>query len=106
MASFFYAMHRMLCLRQALLATVNSLGFCQIAKLTKNAHHCIANVKNPKFWKAIYILLCAVFTKIRCLCFCDSNKPAMDKLFYLVHCTTMTIDWSMVMLNDKDFFNL
>ena len=104
MASFFYTMHRMLRLRKALLSTVHSAEFCAITTLPKNAQHCIADIKNPMFWRAIYVLLRAVFPAIRCLRFCDSNKPAMDKIFYLVHCTTGAIDRSIEMLNDYDVF--
>ncbi len=104
MASFFYVMHCMLCLCQALLAMVHSAEFNDLKTLPKNANYCIADIMCPNFWKATYVVLRAVFPALQCLCFCDSHKPAMDKIYYLVHHTTMAINKSIEILNDPELF--
>ncbi len=104
MASYFYAMHRQLCLRQALLASIHCAEFKDLKKLPKNANHCISDIINPNFWRANYILLCCVFSAIRCLRVSCSQKPAMDKKDQPVHCTTKSIDKSIKVLNDPELF--
>ncbi len=54
------------------------------AGLSKN--DCVAGVindiKDKVFWKAICYLLCAVFPALKGLQYCDSNIPAMEKIFF------------------------
>ena len=52
----------------------------------------------------IYILLHAVFPVLRLLRYCDKNKPAMDKIFFLSHRTTVALEKSEQFLNDKSLF--
>ncbi len=52
----------------------------------------------------IYILLHAVFPVLRLLRYCDKNKPAMDKIFFLSHRTTVALEKSEPFLNDKSLF--
>jgi hypothetical protein len=52
----------------------------------------------------MYILLCVVFPALRALRFCDSNTPCMDKLYYLSHMTTVSIEKSQDDLNDESLF--
>ncbi len=44
----------------------------------------IQDIENEVFWKAIHILLQAVFPALKALCYCDSNVPTMDKIYHLV----------------------
>ena len=62
------------------------------------------DVKDEKFWKCIYIILCAVFPALRLLCYCDKNKPTMDKIFFLSHRTTVALNKSEALLNNKLLF--
>ena len=104
MASFFYAMHRILRLRQPLLATIHSAEFSAIAKHPKNCGYCVRDIEHPKLFRAIYILLRAIFPALCCLRFCDSNEPCMDKIFTLVHRTTLAIEASIEALDDYELF--
>ena len=61
----------------------------------------VRDIKDDKFWKCIYIFLCAVFPALRLLCYCDKNKPTMDKIFFLSHRTTVALEKSEEFLNDK-----
>ena len=56
------------------------------------------------FFKAIYTLLRAVFPALRLLRYCDANRPAMDKVIYLSHRTSVALDRSMALLNDSEIF--
>ena len=49
-------------------------------------------------------LLRAVFPALRCLRYCDSNIPAMDKVYTLTHRTSIAIEKSIDALNDTDMF--
>ena len=64
----------------------------------------VRDIKDNKFWKCIYILLRAVFPALRLLRYCDKNKPAMDKIFFLLHRTTVALENSEQFLNDKSLF--
>ena len=103
MALWFYAMMQALRLRQALEATIHQQKFLEL-KLKDSAKAAVRDVKDEKFWKCIYIILRAVFPALRLLCYCDKNKPAMDKIFFLSHRTTVALDKSEALLNDKLLF--
>ena len=64
----------------------------------------VFDISNGVFWKAMYTLLRAVFPALRCLCFCDGNIPAMDKVYALTHWTSIAIDKSIDALNNADMF--
>ena len=104
MASFFYAMHRMLRLRKPLLATIHSAEFGGITKYPKNCEFCVEDIEDTKFFRAMFTLLRGVFPAVRCLRFCDSNTPAMDKIYTLVHRTTQAIEASIEALDDRELF--
>jgi len=48
--------------------------------------------------------LCAVFPALRLLRYCDKSTPAMDKIFYLSHRTTVALAKSDKLLNDEALF--
>ena len=105
-ALFFYAMVRLLRLKAALCATVHSAKFRDL-KINERAMNAVRDIQDSNFWKAIYNLfnLCrAVFPALRLLRFCDSNVPAMDKVYHLTRRTSVAISRSLDALNDKDLF--
>ena len=102
-ASWFYAMFR--CLRQEnpLLASVHCAEFRKLVLFPK-AKRAANDVMNKKYFKAMYTLLRAVFSALRLLRYCDSNTPAMDKVYMLSHRTTVAIEKSVEALNDEELF--
>ena len=98
-----YAMIRALRLRQPLTATIHQQKFVDL-NLNESAKAAVRDIKDDKFWKCIYILLRAVFPALRLLCYCDKNKPSMDKIFFLSHRTTVALEKSEEFLNDKTLF--
>jgi hypothetical protein len=104
MALWFYAMMRLLCLRQPLVGTIHQQKFVDL-NLNDSVRVAVRDIKDDKFWKCIYILLCAVFPALRLLCYCDKSQPAMDKIFFLSHRTTLALDKSEEFLNDKSLFD-
>ena len=50
----------------------------------------------------MYTLLRAVFSALRLLHYCDSNTPAMDKVYMLSHRMTVAIEKSVKVLNDEE----
>jgi len=103
MALWFYAMIRALRLRQPLTATIHQQKFVDL-NLNESAKAAVRDIKDDKLWKCIYILLRAVFPALRLLRYCDKNKPAMDKIFFLSHRTTVALENSEQFLNDKSLF--
>ncbi len=102
-ATWFYAMHRLLRLKKALKATVHGTAFDSAAK---NARVVLAveDIEDDVFWRAIFCLLRAVFPALKALQFCDSNHPAMDKIYFLVHCADCALKKSSSMLDDECLF--
>ena len=86
MATVFYALHRALRLRQALLATIHSPEW-QGSKFKSIVNRAAKTVECSGMWKCIYFLLRAVFPALRLLRYADSNTPAMDKVEFLLHRT-------------------
>ena len=103
MATWFYAMMRLLRLRTTFLACINQE---KIQTLALNAKERLAvlDINDTVFWKAMYTLLRAVFSALRCLRYCDMNTPAMDKVYTLTHRTTVAIQNSMDDFNDTEMF--
>jgi hypothetical protein len=64
----------------------------------------VHDIKEDKFWKCIYVLLRAVFPALRLLCYCNKSKPAMDKIFFLSHRTTLAFEKSEEFLNNRNLF--
>ena len=62
------------------------------------------DIKDDKFWKCCYIVLHAVFPAPKLLRYCDKSTPAMDKIFYLSHRTTIALEKSEEFLNDEALF--
>ena len=102
-ATWFYAMHRALRMKPALKATIHNPSF---SSLSKNDHvaAAIADIEDEVFWKAIYCLLRAVFPALKALRYCDSNIPAMDKIYFLVKRADDALHDSQLLLDDQDLF--
>jgi hypothetical protein len=90
MALWFYAMMRVLRLKQALMATIHQQRFTDLT-LNETVAMAVQDIENPDFWKCLYIKLRAVFPALRLLCYCDKSKPAMDKIYYLSYRTTQAL---------------
>ena len=103
MAMWFYIMIRLLRLEMPLKATVHQQKFRSLL-LNKSAQMAVFDIQDAKFWKCLYILLRSVFPALKLLCYCDSNKPLIDKIFFLSHRTTQAIEKSLDCLNDKELF--
>ncbi len=103
-ATWFYAMMQFLRLKDALLSTVHQVAFKELAK-TDVIRVTIMDISNPKFFKALYVLLRAVFPTIRALRYCDKGEPCMDKIFFLTYCATQALQRSKELLNDEELFN-
>jgi hypothetical protein len=103
MALWFYAMVRLLRLRQPLAATIHQQRFVDL-NLNNSVRAAVHDIKNDKFWKCIYVLLCAVFSTLRLFCYCNKSKPAMDKIFFLSHWTTLALEKSEEFLNNRNLF--
>jgi hypothetical protein len=88
MASFFYAMHRALRLRQPLLAIIYGAKFGSL-QLTGRDKRAVIDIEDGLFWKATSALVRSIFSPLRALCFSDSNKPVMveSKIIFLAYRT-------------------
>ena len=102
-ATYFYAMMRLLRLQAPLLATIHQAIFSDL-NLNDRVRSAVMDIEDKAFWKALYTLVRAVFPAIRALRYCDSNTPAMDKIFHLSYRTTCAIEHSCEKLNDADLF--
>ena len=104
MALWFYAMMRLLRLKQALMATIHQQRFTDLT-LNETVAMAVQDIENPDFWKCLYIILRAVFPALRLLRYCDKSKPAMDKIYYLSYHTTQALEQSESVLNDEALFD-
>ena len=57
-----------------------------------------------QLFKALYILLQAVFPAIRALRFTDSNQPMMDKIYFFSKRTESALEKSIEFLNCEEIF--
>ena len=103
-ATWFYAMMRLLRMKDVLLSTVHSAAFKDLEK-TDVVRAAIFDITDPKFFKALYILLRTVFPAIRVLRYCDKGEPCMDKLYYLTYRATDALNRSKSLLNDPELFS-
>ncbi len=69
-------------MKPALKATIHNPSFASLSKNDCMAA-AIVDIEDEVFWKAIYCLLFAVFPALNALRYCDSNIPAMDKIYFL-----------------------
>jgi hypothetical protein len=95
----------LLCLKRPLKSTIHQQNFCDL-DLNSSAKAAVRDIENDKLWKCMYILLCSVFPALRALCYCDSSKTSMDKIFFLFlsNKTTQAIEMSKEFLDDESLF--
>jgi len=93
----------MLCVRQTLTATIHQQKFVDLG-LNETVGAAVRDIKDEKFWKCIYVVLRAVFPALCLLRYCDKSTPAMDKIYYLSHRTTIALEKSEEFLNDEALF--
>ncbi len=85
------------------MATIHQQRFVD-PNLNGSVRTAVHDIKDNKFWKCIYVLLHAVFPALRLLHYCDKSKPAMDKIFFSSHRTTLTLEKLDKFLNDRNLF--
>jgi hypothetical protein len=102
-ASWFYAMMRLLHLKEPLKSTIYQQKFRDIF-LNASARAAVKDIGDEKLWKCMCILLRSVYPALRDLCYRNSSKPSMDKIFFLSHRTMQTIEISKESLDDESLF--
>ena len=102
-ATFFYCMIRLLRLWLPLLATIHEAKFSTL-DLNEQVRSAVLDVEDKNFWKALYTLLRALYPAIQALRCCDTNKPSMDKIYYLSHRTSEAIRCFCDLLDDVILF--
>jgi hypothetical protein len=85
------------------MSTVHAAQFKEVDK-SDVVSATIKDINDPKFFKAMYIVLRAVYPAIRVLRYCNKREQCMDKLYYLTSCATDAINRSKELLNDPDNF--
>ena len=100
MDGYFIGMHRYLRMKKALLVTVSSTELNAMALNSKIAK-VVLYIQDNKAWDWIYVLLKIIFTCLRVLCLAYSSKLGMDKLFYYVRMTKISIIKSSYDLDNK-----
>ncbi len=103
MASWFYAMMRILRHRNVLLATIHTTKFRDLSK-NDRVQGAVFDIEDPLFFKALFVLLRAVFPAIRALRYSDSNTPMMDKIYFPSKRTVLSLTSSIDALNNPDLF--
>ncbi len=90
-------------MKPALKATIHNPSFSSLSRNDRVAA-AIGDIEDDVFWKAIYSLLRAVFPALKALRYCDSNIPAMDKIYYLVKRADDALHDLHLILDDQDLF--
>ena len=96
-------MMRLVHIQAPLLATIHQAISSGI-NLNEFVRSAIMDIENTTFWKDLYNLLRSVDPAKRAFCYCDSNVPAMYKIYHLSNCTTLAIERSCDILNYDDLF--
>ena len=104
MAGYFIAMHRMLRLKDPLLATINSVQFKGIISKKKTMNAVSETLLDPEFWKSLRIALRALFPPLRVLRLADKCTAGMDKLYYYVRKTDEALQKSADDLDLMTYF--
>jgi hypothetical protein len=110
MATFFYGGWRTLHLEHVLKATIHQHEFNAIMqdpnhKKNKSLAGAIMDIADKEFLKALYVLLRLVHPALIALRYCDTNAPMMDKIYYLCHRMTTSLEKSQDALNDNTLFS-
>ena len=73
--------------------------------LNARARYAIIDIMDDVFWRALYALVRTVYPAICVLRYCESNTPAMDKVYHLAHRTSTAIQKSTKDLNNTVLFS-
>ena len=94
MGGHIIALVRLMHLKPALMSTVTS------AEYGKLKEKMITNIiMDTKLWEHMLIVIRAIFPGLIILWLADSNKPAMDKLYYYVHRMDLYVEKSQTLLD-------
>ena len=102
-ATWFYAMMRLLRLKDQLLTTIHEKSVGEL-DLNARARYAIIDIMDDVFWRALYALVCTIYPAIYVLRYCESNTPAMDEVYHLAHRTSIAIQKSTKDLNATVIF--
>ncbi len=104
MAGYFYAFHRLLRLKDAVMATIASKPFKEDAAKKKPLRDLAKVLEEKEFWQALYQVTKTLFPILRILRLADRSSPGMDKLYYFVRKTDEALEKSLVDLNMLPYF--
>ena len=104
MAGHAYAQHRMLRLKDPLLATIASAAYKDL-KLKGFPKKVEEFLSNPNMWEATFVLQRCLYPMLRCLRLGDTSAcGGMSKVVYYVHETDKALARSMELLKDLTYF--
>ncbi len=103
--TWFYSMHWLLLQKVALKATIHNADFTH-SIMNQQLEEAIKDIENKVIWKALYCLLHSVFLALKALWYCDSDKPSIDKIFFLVQRVDNALLKSQTLLYDEEIFGL
>lgn len=104
MAGHVYAQHRMLRLKEPIIATFSSAAF-KALKLKGLAKKAEEFATNPDMWEATFVLLRVLYPMLRCLRLGDTSAcGGMSKIVYYVHQTDKALEKSLEMLKSLKYF--
>jgi hypothetical protein len=107
MATFFYGIWREVRLKHVLQSTIVNNEFRELLKTLRNNSAlagAIRDIECKEYWASMYILLRSLYTPLLALRMCDSNTPMMDKIYFMVHRTTLALEKSKLDLNNPAYF--
>ena len=87
-------------MRKALIATVSSAGFNNIA-LNSKLSKVVSYIQYKKYLERIYVLLKIIFPCLRTLRLVDSKKSGMEKVLYYSRMTKISIIKSSTDIDNK-----
>jgi len=96
-------MMRLLRQKDVLRSTIHTQKFLDLPK-NETMRQAVMDISSDLFFKALFVLLRAVFPALRALRFTDSNIPMMDKIYYFTLRTQFALEKSVSDLNDEDMF--
>ena len=105
MASYFYAMFRILRLKSVLGVTVSSDEVKKLS-LTKRTQACIKDIKNEKIFRACYAVAKVTYPNPKLLRYCDKSLPVMGVLYHLSLRTTAALQHHQETLLESGLFDL
>ena len=103
MAGYFIGMHRYICTRKAILATVWYAEFSNMALISK-LPKVVSYIQDNKALDMWYILFELLFPCFGVLCLADSNKSVMNNVYYCFIMTKISIIKPSSDIDNKELF--